>query len=677
MRAVGLGDCNLSVLAAPKQSARSAVRHPHSATPAKRIEYEWDGELTEWYINDQRGLEHGYTLRERPAGAAEFLHFSLAVRGDLDPRVSANKRDVQFVNTSGAATVNYSNLTVFDANGVIVPAWFEAADPNSQTFRIVVDDSNAVYPITIDPVAHQAYLKASNTGALTSGDRFGNSVAVSGDTVVVGAYEEDGGATGVNGNQAGNDATNAGAVYVFVRVGGVWSQQAYLKASNTSPGDQFGHSVAISGDTVVVGAIAEDSNATGVNGDQANNSALTSGAAYVFVRVGGVWSQQAYLKASNTEKDDRYGYAVSVSGDVVVVGAPEEDSGTMGVNGNGADNTAFESGAAYVYVRNAGVWSQQAYLKPLDTWSTDWFGCAVSASGDSVVVGARFENSNATGVNGNAFDASQLDSGAAYVFVNVGGVWSQQAYLKASNTWGNDQFGTAVDMNGDTVVVGSWAEDSNATGVNGNQANNDASASGAAYVFFRSGGVWSQQAYLKASNSDNTDHFAFAVAVSGDTIVVGAQNEASGATGVNGNEADESANISGAAYVFVRNGAVWTQHAYLKASNTEEDDNFGRDVAIDGATIVVGAWMEDSSATGVNGNGADNSMLGSGAAYVFSIASPCTGDLGGDGTVGGADLGVLLGAWGANPGSPADLNQDGVVNGADLGILLGAWGGCP
>lgn len=643
----------------------------------QRIEYEWDGALTEWYINDQRGLEHGYTLRERPAGTTGVLHFSLTVRGDLDPRVSANKRDVQFVNSSGAAAVNYNKLTVFDANGVIVPAWFEAADPASQTLRIVVDDLNAVYPITIDPVAHQAYLKASNTGTLTSGDRFGYSVSVSGDTVVVGAYEEDSNATGVNGNQASNSATNAGAVYVFVKVGGVWSQQAYLKASNTGLGDQFGYSVAISGDTVVVGAFAEDSNATGVNGDQTNNSAMTSGAAYVFARVGGVWSQQAYLKASNTEQEDRYGYSVSVSGDIVVVGAPEEDSGTMGVNGNGANNTAFESGAAYVYVRNAGVWSQQAYLKPLDTWSTDWFGCAVGASGDSVVVGARFENSNAMGVNGNAFDASQLDSGAAYVFVNVAGVWSQQAYLKASNTWGNDQFGTAVAIGGDTVVVGAWGEDSNATGVNGNQANNDAGASGAAYVYSRSGGVWSQQAYLKASNTQGGDHFAISVAIGGDVVVVGAQNEDGGATGVNGNDADESVNNGGAAYVFTRNGSFWSPHAYLKASNTGQNDSFGKDVSTDGATVVVGAWSEDSSATGVNGNGADDSMLDSGAAYVFSITSPCTGDLGGDGTVDGADLGVLLGAWGANPGSPADLNLDGVVDGADLGLLLGAWGGCP
>ena len=146
-----------------------------------------------------------------------------------------------------------------------------------------VDERGAHYPITIDPIAQQAYLKASNTGA---SDFFGASVAISGNTVVVGAYGEDSAATGVNGNQADNSAIDSGAAYVFVRSGSTWTQQAYLKASNTGASDFFGASVAISGDTVVVGAYDEDSAATGVNGNQANNSAVDSGAAYVFVRIG-------------------------------------------------------------------------------------------------------------------------------------------------------------------------------------------------------------------------------------------------------------------------------------------------------------------------------------------------------------------------------------------------------
>ncbi len=178
---------------------------------------------------------------------------------------------------------------------------------------------------------------------------FGSSVAVSGDTVVVGAHGEDSNATGVDGNQGDNSASNSGAAYVFSRSGGIWTQQAYLKASNTGADDYFGYSVAVSGDTVVVGAYGEDSNATGVDGNQGDNSASNSGAAYVFIRSGGIWTQQAYLKASNTGADDRFGGSVAVSGDTVVVGANREDSNATGVDGNQGDNSANWSGAAYVF----------------------------------------------------------------------------------------------------------------------------------------------------------------------------------------------------------------------------------------------------------------------------------------------------------------------------------------
>src|SRR5262249_5202133 len=162
----------------------------------------------------------------------------------------------------------------------------------------------------------------------------GQSVAVSGDTVVVGAIFEDSNATGVNGGQADNSAVDAGAAYVFVRNGTTWSQQAYLKASNTGANDGFGSSVAMAGDKVVGGALDEDSNATGVNGDQTNNSSSNSGAAYIFVRSGTTWNQQSYLKASNTGPNDRFGLSVAVSGDTVVVGAYLEDSNAIGVNGD-------------------------------------------------------------------------------------------------------------------------------------------------------------------------------------------------------------------------------------------------------------------------------------------------------------------------------------------------------
>ncbi|NOT57789.1 MAG: hypothetical protein HOP18_24570, partial [Deltaproteobacteria bacterium] len=268
----------------------------------------------------------------------------------------------------------------------------------------------------------------------------------------------------------------------FTRSAGVWTQQAYLKASNTGANDQFGWSVAVAGDTVVVGAYLESSAATGVGGNQGDNTASGAGAAYVFTRSAGVWTQQAYLKASNTGASDRFGWSVAIAGNTVVVGAYWEDSAATGVNGTQGD-TIPDAGAAYVFTRSAGVWTQQAYLKASNTGAFDFFGYSVAVAGDTVVVGASEEDSAATGVGGTQADNTATQAGAAYVFTRSAGVWTQQAYLKASNTGTNDQFGWSVAVAGDTVVVGAYLEDSAATGVNGTQANNSALEAGAAYVF--------------------------------------------------------------------------------------------------------------------------------------------------------------------------------------------------
>ena len=462
-------------------------------------------------------------------------------------------------------------------------------------------------------IVQQAYVKASNAEAF---DNFGNNVAISGDTMVISAMEEDSSATGVGGNQADNSAAVSGAVYVFTRTGSVWTQQAYLKASNAETGDFFGFSLALSGDTLVVGAPAEDSNATGVGGTQIDNSAIESGAVYVFTRTGVIWTQQAYLKASNAETGDFFGSSLALSGDTLVVGTGQEGSNATGVGGNQADNSAAGSGAAYVFTRTGGVWTQQAYLKASNTEAWDSFGASLALSGDTLVVGAPAEDSNATGVGGTQGDNSAVESGAAYVFTRTGGVWTQQAYLKASNTETGDSFGTSVALSGDTLVVGAPAEDSNATGVGGTQSNNSALGSGAVYVFTRTGMVWTQQAYVKASNTAADDQFGGSLALAGDVLVVSATQEDSNAIGVGGNQADNSADESGAVYVFRRTGGLWAQENYVKASNSEASDVF-RNLALDGDTLVVGAIGEDSNATGVGGNQADNSASNSGAVYVF------------------------------------------------------------
>ncbi len=492
-------------------------------------------------------------------------------------------------------------------------------------------------PVFVSGTLDQAigYFKASNTDA---GDQFGRSVALSADgsTLAVGAPFEASAATGIDGNQNDNSAADAGAVYVFTRTtAGFWSQQAYVKASNTDAGDQFGWSVALSGDgtTLAVGAIGEASAAIGINGDQNDNSAARAGAVYVFARTtrAAGWSQQAYVKASNTDVDDQFGRSVALSGDgsTLAVGAWFEDSAATGINGDQNDNSAARAGAVYVFTRTAaGFWSQQAYVKASNTDAGDLFGgsVALSSDGSTLVVGASGEDSAATGIGGNQNDNSAANAGAVYLFTRTtAGAWSQQAYVKASNTDANDQFGFSVALSADgtTLAVGAPLEASAAIGINGDQSDNSAFAAGAVYVFNRTAaGVWSQQAYVKASNTDAVDIFGFPVALSGDgsTLAVGAIGEASAATGINGDQNDNSAFDAGAAYVFTRTATdVWSHQAYVKASNTDSGDEFGRsvDLSADGSTLAVGAPLEASAAIGINGDQSDNSAARAGAVYLY------------------------------------------------------------
>ena len=384
--------------------------------------------------------------------------------------------------------------------------------------------------------------------------------------------------------------------------------RAYLKASNTDPNDQFGWSVAVSGNTVVVGAPFESGNSEGVGGDQANNDLTNAGAAYVFVRSDDGWTQQAYLKASNTDFADRFGYSVAISGDTIVVGAITEDSDTNFVNGDQSNNDADEAGAVYVFVRTAGLWTQEAYLKASNSRRGDQFGFSVSVSGDIVVVGAPFN------------DRFAPSSGAAYVFQRQNGfipTWSEQAFLKASNAGLADVFGLAVAVSGETIVVGAGLEDSSSMGVNGEQFNNQAHNSGAAYVFEKRDQNWNQVAYLKSSNTDIDDRFGEAVAISDDMIAVGALGESSDSNRVDGNQENNDAPFAGAVYIFERLAGTWVQQAYIKASNSNRIDQFGYSVSLSENSLLVGAIGEDSSTDKVNGDQFDNSAVGAGAAYFF------------------------------------------------------------
>jgi hypothetical protein len=439
-------------------------------------------------------------------------------------------------------------------------------------------------------------------------------------------------------------------------------EQAYVKASNAASGDRFGDAggVALSGDTLAVGAYLEDSSATGTDGDQLNDAAPGSGAVYVFTRdSSGRWSQQAYLKASNAEAGDWFGYSVALSGDTLAVGAVREASSATGIEGNERDNGMPGAGAVYVFTRDAaGRWSQQAYLKPSNTGGNDAFGSSLALSGDTLAVGAVGESSAATGIDGDEFGNTSSGAGAVYVFTRSGSAWSQQAYIKASNTRAFSAFGASLSLSGATLAAGAPGEGSAARGVDRDQSDTSAPQAGAVYLFERDGaGRWSQQAYIKASNTQAGDGFGSRVALSGDSLAVSAIGEDGGAGGVDGDQLDEGAPESGAVYVFTPDDDDdWSQQAYIKAAEPIAGAGFGAGLALSGDTLVAGA---------LDGDGQSG---GAGVVYFFARDAEDRWEQGASVTASNAEAGDAFGADAALSGDLAAFGapgEDSIATGVD------------
>ena len=356
---------------------------------------------------------------------------------------------------------------------------------------------------------------------------------------------------GAMNHQVGSNAKQ-GAAYVFVQNGTTWTQQAELTAADGKASDYFGASVAISGSTAVVGAWGHT---VGSNANQ--------GAAYVFAPSGTTWSQQAELTASDGEAGDAFGLSVALDGTTAIVGSAGH---TVGSNSG--------QGAAYVFAESGGTWTQQAELTAADGATDDYFGTAVALSGTTAVVG---DNKKTVGSN--------QYQGSAYVFVNSAGTWSQQAELTSSDGAADDYFGYSVAVSGGTALIGAWGH---------------SAQKGTAYVFAQSGASWSQQAELTASDGYYGDFFGTSVWVSDSTAMVGAPGHTVGS------------NIGqGAVYAFVQSGTSWPQQAELTASDGATNDKLGEAVAVSGSTLAAGAWQH---AVGANS--------AQGAAYVFTSSPP-------------------------------------------------------
>lgn len=450
----------------------------------------------------------------------------------------------------------------------------------------------------------QAELTAPDGAPL---DHFGAAVALSGETAVIGAYSQD---------DAG--AVDAGVAHVFVRSAeGAWAPQARLVAPDGLDDDYFGYAAAIDADTAVIGAYQADIGST-----------LNAGAAYVFVRSGGVWTFQAKIAASDRRDDDWFGCCVAIRGDTAVIGAYQRDDGSR-----------TDAGAAYVFVRSGGAWTQQARLIAADAAAFDYFGRSVAIDGSIVVVGAS--GADRPGAAG---------AGAAYVFSRSGAAWTQEAQLTASDAAAGDGLGFSVGVSLDTVIAGAVYDD-HAGGTN----------AGAAYVFLRSGGTWTLQAKLTASDPAGSDIFGRSVAIEGHTAIVGASQD----------DTPAGANV-GSVYIFTRAGTVWTESGRLHASDAAASDFLGSCVSISGDTALSGAMFDDNS------HGTD-----AGGAYVFSLGcpSPVPFDYNRDGRVDATDLArfsvcaTRAGVIGPPPGcSPADFgisdhDRDADADMADFAVL--------
>jgi hypothetical protein len=431
------------------------------------------------------------------------------------------------------------------------------------------------------------YFKPPNT---TAGENFGFSVAISndGNTLAVG----EGGGTG--------------GVDVFTRSGSSWSLQKRLTAINVG----FGRTVALSadGNTLAVGAHLDQSKATGINGDQNDHSLMVAGAAYVLVRTGTTWTQQAYIKPSYVASYQYFGnqIALSADGNTLAVGTIDS-SGAIGIGGDPSDTSALNSGSVFVFTRAGGTtWSQQTYIKASNTRANASFGSGVglSSDGNTLAVGSYGESSNATTIGGSQTDTSAMNAGAAYIFTRAATTWSQQAYIKASdnNPGGGAEFGRSLALanDGNTMAVTTFPQ--GGTGANTG-----------IYVFTRAGAAWSQLTKIMSAGG------GVSLSADGNTLAIGNNLDSSNATGIDGNQTDTSLPNSGAAFVLTRSGSTFTQLHYVKPSFPRMNGGFGFTVAISGdtKTLAVGDNSDASAATGINGNQTDTSVISSGAVFVY------------------------------------------------------------
>ena len=424
---------------------------------------------------------------------------------------------------------------------------------NQVTVEIQAGDLTGRYDLVVNRGASRPrqshYLKPSTA---VPHAQFGTAVAFDGARLAVSAL---------------GDGTNAGhRIDIYRNDEGTWSLEQSIQPTTVGPSPEsslFGYALALQGEVLVVGAPGDDT------------AAVDSGAVYVFRHsVTNGWREQSFEKPSNLEMG-RVGMAVALDGTTMAVGSAMNQ--------------------VYVYSVTDTLQLVDA-IQPTPVAPQDGFGLSLALAGDTMAIGSPYEESSARGVGGQDADAAAPGSGAAYVYRKSGTRWNLEAFIKAVNSDAGDNFGTRLALDGDSLAVTSWKESSaSAT----DPSDNSMPGTGAAYVFQRNDATWSQTAMLKSRTPSRDDRF-FDIQIAGDVLVVTSTGEDSAGVGADGDATNEGAPDAGAALLFVRDGGTWSQRSYLKASNTGAGDAFGNGVGLTRDMVVVGAPLEDSAAMGLD-----------------------------------------------------------------------------
>ncbi|MBN1432570.1 MAG: PGF-pre-PGF domain-containing protein [Methanomicrobiaceae archaeon] len=511
-------------------------------------------DFSEWYINRDEGIEHGVTIMSSPEGKGNLVILH-EISGNIIPLLEGRR-----INLSGdqGGFFTYSGLTAWDSTGKSLNV---TLDLSGNTILWIVEDGNAVYPVTIDPLVEQ--YKILNATEKSADSNFGSSVSISGDYAIIGAPYAD-----------PNGLSNAGEAYIFYSNQGGdnnWGEVAVLRASDRSVDSFFGCSVSISGDYAVSGAYHADP-----------GGLSSAGQAYVFYRNQGGennWGEIATLNASDKSPVSQFGYSVSISGDEIIAGARYADPDGLSC-----------AGQAYIFSRNHGGennWGEVAILNASDKSANSLFGYSVSISGDNAIIGTP------------AADPGGLSSaGQAYTFSrNHGGEnnWGEVAILNASDKSADSSFGNSVSIFGDNAIIGAYCADP-AGLVNAGQA----------YIFSRNHGGennWGEITILNASDKSSNSYFGNSVSIYENNAISGAHCFDSGGI------AD-----SGQAYVFYKNqggDGNWGEIGILNASDAAAGALFGSSISLSGDYLLAGAFDADIEAMGDAGQG-----------YIFAYMDP-------------------------------------------------------